>query len=159
MGKYSRDLDESLAQKVKEIASSLGLKEMGINVEAVRMKKSKTSIGEIVKAPDLVKLFLDDDSIVVIALYEDAFDLVDDATKNIWIESLLTQVFADSETGKITVTKPEIQIPLPLLHKYKDVAAQKMELAYYTIKQIEDKKREEKEAKKEANKNKKQKNS
>lgn len=148
MGKYARDLDEGLEQKVKDIAASLGIKDWGISVEAIRLKKSRNSIGEIVKANDLVKLFLADDYLVVVALYEDAFDLVDDATQNMWIESLLTQVSYDSEKDKVIITKPEIQIPLPLLHKYKDIAAQKMELAYHTIQQIEEKKREEKENKK-----------
>lgn len=148
MGKYARDLDERLEEKVKQIASSLGFRENGITVEAIRLVKSKTSVGEIVKANDLVKLFLADDHLVVVALYEEAFDLVDDETQSFWIENLLQQVFYDSEKDTITLIKPEISIPLPIYHKYKEVAPQKMELAYYTMKQIEDKKREEKEAKK-----------
>lgn len=156
MGKYARDLDEALEQKVKAIANSLGFKEMGLTVEAVRLKKSKTCVGEIVKPNDLVKLLLADDYIVVVALYEDAFELVDDATQNLWIESLLTQVSYDSEKDKINITKPELQIALPLYHKYKEVAVQKTELAYYTLQQIEEKKREEKERKKAEKKNKKE---
>ena len=148
MAKYARDLDEALEQRVKNIASTMGFKANGITIEAVRLKKSKNSIGEIVKANDLVKLFLADDYLVVIALYEDAFNLVDDETKDFWIESLLQQVVWDNEKEQISIVKPELQISLPLYHKYKDIAVQKTELAYYTLRQIEDKKREEKENKK-----------
>ena len=38
MGKYSRDLDERLEKKVKELASAIGFREMGITIEAVRLK-------------------------------------------------------------------------------------------------------------------------
>lgn len=156
MGKYSRDLNEALEEKVKSIAAATGFREMGITVEAVRAKKCKT-YGEIVKPNDLTKLFLGDDDTIVIALYEDLFDLVDEETQNYWIEALLAQVWYDNEKEKMVVTKPELAVSLAMYHKYKNVAVQKEELAVLTIQQIEQKKKEEKEAKraaKEAKKNK-----
>lgn len=155
MAKYSRELDEDLVKRVKDKANEMGFRERGITVEAIKLNKSKTNVGEVVKPNDLAKLFLADDYLIVIALYEDAFDLVDDQTKDIWIETLLDQVVYDSEKDKINIEKPELSFSVGMYHKYKEVLPQKMELAYYTIKQIEEKKREEKLEKKEAKKSKK----
>ena len=55
----------------------------------------------------------------------------------------------------MVITKPELNVGLGMYHKYKEIAVQKLELAYYTLQQIEDKKKADKEAKKAAKKNKK----
>ena len=49
MGKYARDLHDGLERKVKSMAQSVGLTDMGISIEAIRLKKSKNSIGEVVQ--------------------------------------------------------------------------------------------------------------
>ena len=41
-----------------------------------------------------------------------------------------------------------MSLGLGMYHKYKEVAPQKLELAYYTLQQIEERKKEEKAAKK-----------
>ena len=73
MGKYARDLHDGLERKVKSMAQSVGLTDMGISIEAIRLKKSKNSIGEVVQGNDLVKLFTGEENLVAVALYEDAF--------------------------------------------------------------------------------------
>jgi len=149
MAKYSKDLDEDLVKKVSDKAAEMGFTGMGITVQAIKLNKSKSCFGEVLKPNDFVKLFIADDYTVVIALYEDAFNLVDEQTQDIWIESLLDQVVYDSEKDKILISKPELSLSLGLYHKYKDIAAQKLELAYHTIQQIEEKKKEERDAAKE----------
>jgi len=156
MSKYARDLDESLVAKVKNLSTQFGLKEQGINVEAIRLKKTKNTIGEVVKGNDLVKLFAGED-IVAVALYEDAFDLVDDQTQTIWIEGLLEQIVSEEDKEgnvKIKINKPELQLGVGVYHKYGKVAMDKAELALLTIDQIRDREREEKEAKKAKKQNK-----
>ena len=54
MGKFSRDLDEDLEKKVKTFAREMHITDWGINVEAIRLKKSKKEIGCVLKANDLV---------------------------------------------------------------------------------------------------------
>lgn len=145
MGKYARDLDEALEKKVKDLSIEMGLKANGISVEAIRLKKSKTTVGEVVKGNDLVKLFTGDDNFIAVALYEDAFNLVDEQTQTFWIESLLNQISYDSEKDQIVITKPELAISTGMYHKYKNVAVEKTELALLTIKQIDDMKKQAKE--------------
>lgn len=149
MGKYSRDLDETLEKKVKDIAAVMGFKEQGITIETARIKKSKT-YGEILKPNELAKMFLgsDDDDTIVVALYEELFDMVTDEVQNYWIESLLHRVWYNSEKEKVEIIKPEIALSVGMYHKFKEIAVQNEELAYLTIQQMEQKRKEEKEAKK-----------
>ena len=146
MAKYARDLDENLEKKVKQIANELGFSSCGVTIEAVRLKKSKKSIGEVVPGNELAKLFTGEDNLVVIALYEDAFLLVDDQTQNIWIESLISQIGYDEEKDKVSIIKPELQIGRGMYRKYREIAVQKAELALMTVEQIEAKKAEQKAA-------------
>lgn len=149
MAKYSRDLDESLEKKVKELASSVGLREQGITIEPIRLN-SKKSYGEVIKANELVTLFTGDSDMVCICLNEELFDELDEQTQIVLIESLLSQVSYDSEKEKVVITKPEIHVGLGMLHKYKEVVVQKLEAAYYGLQQIEERKKKAKEEKKAA---------
>lgn len=149
MSKYSRDLDESLEQKVKDIASAAGLREKGITVEPIRLNSKKT-YGEVLKSNELISLFTGDSDMVCVAVNEELLDNFDDETQNLLIESLISQIWYDDEKGKIVIAKPELSVGLGMYHKYKEVAVQKMELVYYTLQQLEEKRKEEKEAKKAA---------
>lgn len=142
MKKYSRDLDKDLELKVKSMADSVGLTDYGVNIEAIRLNKTKNTIGEVLQGNDLLKLFTGEDNLVAIALYEDAFLAVDDATQNVWIEGLLSQISFDTEKEKVVITKPEIQVSLGMYNKYGNVATQKAELALHVIHQIQEKEKE-----------------
>lgn len=148
MGKFSRDLDQALESKVKSLAVEMGLKATGINIEPIRLKKSKKDVGLVLKSSDLVTLFTGDDSLVAVALYEEAFNRVDDQTQEIWIRSLLNQISYDMEKDKIVITKPELNVGLGMYRKFGNVAVQKAELALMTLQQIADEEKEMKEAKK-----------
>ena len=154
MAKYSRELDGALEKKVKELASAAGLREQGITIEPIALN-SKKSYGEVIKANELVTLFTGDSDMVCVAINERLFLELDDQSQTVLIESLLSQIWYDDEKDKIVITKPELNVGLGMYHKYKEIAVQKLELAYYTLQQLEDKKKAEKEAKKAAKKNKK----
>jgi len=151
MAKYSRELDEALEKKVKDLASAAGLREQGITIEPIALN-SKKSYGEVIKANELVTLFTGDSDMVCVALNERLFLELDEQSQTVLIESLLSQIWYDDEKDKIIITKPELNVGLGMYHKYKEVAVQKLELAYYTLQQMEDKRKAEKEAKKEAKK-------
>lgn len=149
MAKYSRELDETLEKKVKELASAAGLREQGITIEPICLH-SKKSYGEVIKANEIVTLFTGDSDMVCVAINEELFLLLDEQSQTVLIESLLSQIWYDDEKEKITIIKPELNVGLGMYHKYKDIAVQKLELAYYTLQQIEEKKKAEKEARKAA---------
>ena len=147
MGKYSRDLDEKYEKKIKEMATQKGFREYGVTVEPICLN-SKKSYGEIIKPNEFVKLFTGDENMIGVAVNAELFDTLDDETTSFLIDHLLSQVWFDSEKEKISINKPEISVSLEMLHKYKNVATQKLEAAYYGLQQIEQKKKEEKEMKK-----------
>ena len=151
MAKYSRELDEALEKKVKDLAGAAGLREQGITIEPIALN-SKKSYGEVIKANELVTLFTGDSDMVCVAINERLFLELDDQSQTVLIESLLSQIWYDSEKEKIMINKPELQVGLGMYHKYKEVAVQKLELAYYTLQQLEERKKAEKEAKKAAKK-------
>lgn len=144
MGKFSRDLDEDLEKKVKTFAREMHITDWGINVEAIRLKKSKKEIGCVLKANDLVSLFTGDESLVAVALYEEAFMRVDEQTQDMWIRSLLNQISYDGEKDKIIITKPELQVSLGIYREYGKVAVDKAELQLITLAQIEEEEKERK---------------
>lgn len=149
MAKYSRELPEDLEKKVKDLANAAGLREQGITIEPISLR-SKKSYGEVIKSNELVTLFTGDADMVCVAINEELFKLLDDQSQTVLIESLLSQIWYDSEKEKVTIVKPELSLGLGMYHKYKEVAVQKLELAYYTLQQIDEKKKEEKAAKKAA---------
>lgn len=136
MGKFSRDLDEDLVKKAKGIISEMGISTY-VNVDPIALK-SKKEIGCVVKANEIAALYTGDDSLVVLALNEAAFRRVDEQTQEIWIRSLLDQIEYDIDKDKINIKKPELQVPLGLYHKFKNVAIEKLELALLTLQQIAD---------------------
>ena len=144
MGKFSRDLDEALEQKVKNLAREMHLTETGINVEAIRLKKSKKEIGTVLKANDLVTLFTGDESLVAVALYEEAFNRVDSETQDFWIRGLLSQISYDLEKDKIMINKPELQVSLGMYRQFGNIAVQKTELQLLTLAQIDEEEKERK---------------
>lgn len=140
MAKYARDLDENLEKKVKKIAQEAGLLDC-ISIEALRLRKAKKSVGEIVQGNELAKVLTGEENLVAVALYEEAFLEVDERTQDIWIENLLSQIGYDVEKEKIIITKPELQISLGMYHKYQNEIVEKSELALYTIQSIEERKK------------------
>ena len=146
MGKYSRELDENLEKKVKQMASQYsGLQ--GITIEPIKLN-SKKAYGEVIKSTELVSLFTGDSDMVCVALNERLFDVLDEQTQDVLIDSLLAMIYYDDEKGKVVINKPEIHVSLGMLDKYKQVAVQKAEVAYRTLESLNDKEKQEKEAKK-----------
>ena len=147
MAKYSRDLDENLVSKVKTMAVTYGLGDSDLEVLPLKLNKIGKDVGEIVKGNDLLKIKAGKND-VAIALLEEAFLQVDDATQNIWIEGLLSQVYYDSEKEKVKIEKPEIAITAGMYNKYEGLAVDKAVLAQLTLEQLREQEKERKEQEK-----------
>ena len=136
MAKYSKDIDEDLKKKVLNAIENTTLGSYGLDIEVIRLTKSKKEIGEVLRGSSLVSLFTGKPELIVIALYEEAFERVDEETQDIWIESLISQIGYDDEKDKSIITKPELNVPLGLYRKYGDLAVKKTELSIITVQQI-----------------------
>lgn len=151
MAKFSKNLDESLVQKVENYAAMAGLDQV-MEIKPIALLKTKKDIGVIVRGGELTGIFTGNPDIVAVALYEPAFLRVDEETQNLWIETLMAQISYDYDKDKIVINKPDINIPLCVYRKYGNIAAQKAELALMTIDQIAQEEEAAKQAEKESKK-------
>ena len=143
---------------VKQVAKTKASFEY-LDIQVYNLRKSKKEVIKVQKASELVELALDKEDLIVVSLYERAFDMVDDETKRLWIENALNSVRYDLEKERVIIgDEPTITVSLGMYHTYKDVIIQKLELAALTLQQIEDeekrRKAEEKALKKAKKKNK-----
>lgn len=147
MAKYSRDLNENLVNKVKSIAMAQGLTDTDIEIWPLALNKIGKEVGEIVKGSDLTNLKAGK-NVVAIALCEEAFNQVDDKTQNMWIESLISQIYYDAEKEKIKIEKPEITVTSGMYNKYQGLAVDMAVLGQLTMEQLREQEKERKEQEK-----------
>ena len=127
-----------------------------VEFQVLILKKSKKEVIKVQKANEIVELALEKEDVVVVSIYEKAFDMVDDQTKELWIENALNPVHYDMEKDKVIIGgEPTITVDLGMYHTYKDVIIQKLELAALTLQQIADAEKEKKAQEKAMKKNKK----
>lgn len=132
---------------VYDVANEMGLIQMGVEVQALNIKKAKEVI-KISKANEVTEILSDKENLVVVMVYEEAFDMVDEKTQWMWVRMALDCVSFDIDKNKLSLTTPTVSVPLGFYHKYGNVAVQSAELALLTIQQIKDKEKEKKEAEK-----------
>lgn len=120
-----------------------------IDFQVFNLLKSKKDVIKVQKANEIVELALDKEDVVVVSIYERAFDMVDDETKRLWIENALNPVKYDIDKEKVIIGgEPAISVDLGMYHTYKGVIIEKLELAALTLQQISDADKQKKEQEK-----------
>lgn len=145
MAKYSK-CEEDVQEMVRNIASELGLEQF-MDFEALYVPKAKEVV-TVSKASAIAEYLSSREDLILVFIYAEAFDLVDDKTKDMWLRMALDQISFDSEKDKIIIGCPMISVPVGFYTKYQKSAVDAALLGQLTIQQIEDKKREEKERQK-----------
>ena len=140
-GKYS-ECSEEIDNHVNEISNELGLFNYGVDFQPICVAKSK-EVCKVVKANELAEHVSQREDLVFVICYEDAFDLVDEKTKYMWLRMAMETVSYDTEKMKINIGGPQISVPLGFAEKYGTEAINSAKLGLYTIAQIEEKKKEE----------------
>ena len=158
MAKTLSEASEEYVKLVNEAVSETGLDRMGVDFQVYNLLKTKNEVVRVQKANEIAEILTNRDDLVIVAIFEKAFDKVDEKTRRMWIESALTKVSYDSEKDKLVIGgEPTITIPLGMYHKYDKLAVDMAELEQLTLQQIRDEEEEEKAKKKEEKKAKKQK--
>lgn len=116
----------------------------------------QSQIFNVSKASGLVKYVgnLDDDA-VVITVYEEAFDRLDEKTRELLLDDALAQIGWDGEKDKLIVEKPKINVTIGARRKHGEALINAAEASIAVIESIEEEEKERKAAAKEAKKNKK----
>lgn len=141
MKKYS-DASEEIDNLVNEISNELGLFNYGVDFLPICVAKAK-EVCKVVRANELAEHVSQREDLVFVICYEDAFDLVDEKTKYMWLRMAMETVSYDTEKMKINIGGPQISVPLGFAEKYGAAAIDSAKLSLYTIAQIEEKKKEE----------------
>ncbi len=143
---------------VNEVVAETGLDRMGVDFQVYNLLKTKNEVVRVQKANEIAEILTNREDLVIVAIYEKAFDKVDVKAQRIWLESALAKVSYDSEKDKLVIGgEPTLTIPLGMYHKYDKLAVDMAELEQLTLQQIRDEEAEEKEKQKELKKSKKQK--
>lgn len=141
MKKYS-EVSEEIDNLVNEISNELGLFNYGVDFQPICVAKAK-EVCKVVKANELAEHVSQREDLVFVICYEDAFDLVDEKTRYMWLRMAMETVSYDTEKMKINIGGPTITVPLGFAEKYGNEAIDSAKLSLYTIAQIEERKKEE----------------
>ena len=149
MAKTLSSASDEYVKLVAEAVAETGLNKQGVDFQVYNLLKAKGNVIKLQKANEIAELLSNREDLVVIAIYEKAFDKWDDKTKRLVIESYLSQVSYDSEKSRVNIgQEPTITITLGFYHKYDKLAVDTAELEQITLQQIRDEEEEEKKRKK-----------
>ena len=124
----------------------MNLKMVGVSKakELIKVSKANPLAENVGKCPDTI----------VCAIYEDAFDRLDEKTKRLLLIDAFGVVFYDDEKDKISIGAPQIVVTVAGRMKYGEDLINAAETGVLAIQQLEDEKREQKELEKANKKNK-----
>lgn len=123
-----------------------------MNLKMVGVSKAKELI-KVSKANPLAEYVGKCPDTIVCAIYEDAFDRLDEKTKRLLLIDAFGVVFYDDEKDKISIGAPQIVVTVAGRMKYGEDLINAAETGVLAIQQLEDEKREQKELEKVNKKN------
>lgn len=118
----------------------------GLHIDIIGVTKSNELI-KIAKGTEVIEHYADKTDMIIIYIYEAAFDLLDEQIKRINIENAIEGIIFDSEKDKISIKKPDITMHSSIYRTYKFEAVKAIEMASLIISQIEQKEKDTKDAK------------
>ena len=128
---------------VQKVAQEMGLNQDGVEFQTFNVKKSKKEVIKIKRASEIEEILSGTEDTVIVFIYEDAFDRVDDAMRYQWVRMALEPISYDSEKCKVNIGCPMVTVPVGYYEKFKDVAINAALLQQYTLAQIEQERKEE----------------
>lgn len=141
------EASEEIKKIVLEVSNELGLAQYGLDFEALCVHKAKEPV-IISKASAVAEYLSKRDDLILVICYEDAFDLVDEQNKYMWIRMAMDKISIDSEKDKVSLDCPMISIPEGFYDKYGAPAMDSARLGIQIIAKIKQDKKEEAERKK-----------
>jgi hypothetical protein len=153
MAKNMTVASPDIQEMVQNIAKEFGLENV-IDFQVMNKFKAKEVVKVQVANP-LVNTLTSKE--VVVFVYEDAFDRVDDVTKMMWLKSELNKISYDFEKDKVTISNKVVSVHLDFYQTYGKDAIDKAELGLHIIEQLEEEEKQRKAEAKESKKSKKKK--
>ena len=145
-----------IEEMVDAVAEEMGFNQLGLEFLVFNVKKAKEVV-KIKRADEVTEVAIKKEDVLVVFVYEKAFEKVDKINQLMWIRGEMDKVSYDYERDKISLKSSMISIPLSFYQKYGESALQNAELAIHTIKQVEDEEKQRKAEEKALKKSKKRK--
>lgn len=143
------ETSNDIAEVIENAFDEAGLTNYGINLKIMSTSKAKDVI-KVSKASATTEFLAKKDGMVMVTVYEAAFDRLDGESQKILTEMAVSNVSMDLEKDKVNVeTNPYIQL-FNMRRKYGERADNVLEAAYAAIQQILEEEKAAKEAKKQA---------
>lgn len=125
-----------------DILEEMGYGQLG-EVLVFNMKKSNEVV-KIKLADEVTETAIEKEDVIVVFIYEKAFEKVDKETQMMWLRSEMDKISYDYERDKFSLKAPMISLPLSFYQKHGESAVKNLEIAYYTIQQIEEEEKQRK---------------
>lgn len=138
------ETSKDIAELAQDKFEDTGLAQMGINLKVVSTPKAKTVL-KLTRANATTHFLTQKD--VILLIYEEAFDRLPDAAKNVLMEGALSNVSYDTEKDRLNVDNDIAREIFRMRRKYEDYVDM-LETSYMLIEQIEDEERRRKEEEK-----------
>lgn len=144
--------DDKIAVMIKRIADEFQLSRY-IDIQPRYLTKApKNNVGALYKWNDVSATLTNNDSVVIVAVYGEAFDRVDEPTQEFWLRNLMSQITYDFDKDKIVLSKELLTVPVWMYQKYGIEAINKKELEIQVLNVLAEEAEERKKAEKEAKK-------
>lgn len=118
-----------------------------VNVIALAVPKQKQLV-RVSKANATIEYISKQEGSVVIYVYEEAFDRLNDISRELVMRDAINTIEYDGDKDKITIAAPQITVTMGGRAKYGDSLLNAYEAGVLAIQQLEEEKKEAKEAKK-----------
>ena len=138
------ETSKDIAELAQDKFEDTGLAQMGINLKVVSTPKAKTVL-KLTRANATTHFLTQKD--VILLIYEEAFDRLPDAAKNVLMEGALSNVSYDTDKDRLNVDNDIAREIFRMRRKYEDYVDM-LETSYMLIEQIEDEERRRKEEEK-----------
>ena len=148
---------EYVIDMVRNEFAECGLEAYGINLKIMSTVKGKDIIS-ISKASATTEFVSKQEGMIIVTVYEKAFERLDEEKQKLFVEAALSCVSYDSEKDKILLDKSPSAMIHRMRHKYTNSILDTLELNELIIAQIDEEEKEEKERLKQEKANKKKKN-
>lgn len=143
------ETSNDIAEIIENAFDEAGLTNYGINLKIMSTSKAKDVI-KVSKASATTEFLAKKDGMVMVTVYEAAFDRLDAESQKILTEMAVSNVSMDLEKDKVNVeTNPYIQL-FNMRRKYGERADNVLEASYAAVQQILEEEKAAKEAKKQA---------
>ena len=141
MGKIF-ETDESIVNLARDRFEDTGLAHYGVDLKVMSLTKANQLV-KVSKASATTEFLAKTSDCIQMFIYEEAFDRLDEKSKNLILEGALSVVSYDSERERIVIDNTPFAEIFNMRRKYGDLYTDLLESTFEMIKSIEEQKKEE----------------